>query len=506
MDHAHLILGSPGCGKTTRLLREVDAALHSGIKPSEIAFVSFTKKAANEAAQRACETFALQRADLPYFRTLHSCAYRALGLAKTDVLNDYRDISEALGLSFTASPDQVTFLPSGTGHLQEIPFLEALARNRCISLEEQWHDWQEINPESFIDWNILALYQRTLHEYKQDMGLHDYTDILQGFVKQRLILPVKLLIVDEAQDLSRLQWQLIRIAARDVERILIAGDDDQCIYQWAGADIETFLKLKGTREVLQQSHRLPKAVYDKAQDIVSRIRQRYTKKWNPRNEAGEYLECGSVESVPINADETYMFLARNHFYTNEIKAFLREAGYFYATVGHETSVRPEYLSAIRGWEALRKGTALLAAHVGAIYDLIKVGQGIERGSRLRLLRAPQNEPLTIKNLIDDFGLTATGIWHDALTLMPVEDREYIISCLRNGEHLNRPPRIYVGTIHSVKGGEADNVVIVPDLSRLTWKGYNLNEDAENRVLYVGVTRARRRLITLLPRTPRYYFI
>ena len=71
------IFGPPGTGKTTTLLNLVDKELEQGTPSSEIAFLAFTRKAAREAKERACRRFGLDaKQDLPYFRTLHSFAFR----------------------------------------------------------------------------------------------------------------------------------------------------------------------------------------------------------------------------------------------------------------------------------------------------------------------------------------------------------------------------------------------------------------------------------------------
>ena len=65
------IFGPPGTGKTTTLLNMVDEALEAGTHPHQIAFLAFTRKAANEARDRAAERFGLDAInDLIYFRTL----------------------------------------------------------------------------------------------------------------------------------------------------------------------------------------------------------------------------------------------------------------------------------------------------------------------------------------------------------------------------------------------------------------------------------------------------
>lgn len=506
MRPVHLILGAPGCGKTTTLLNLVDDALQSGILPHEIGFISFTRKAANEAADRACKKFGFNRKQLPYFRTLHSSAFRGLGMTRNDVLTDYSEIADAVGIPLNVKTDSATFLPSGTGKYQEIPFLEALARNRCITLEEQWHDWQEINPGDFIDWHIMHLYERTLRGYKHDMGLLDYTDILNQFIKQKMTLPVKLLIIDEAQDLSRLQWEMVACASQGVQRVVVAGDDDQSIFEWAGADIRTFLHLKGTQEILKKSHRLPERIFEVAQEVAGRIRNRYPKTWYPRAEKGDVTHINELDQLYIKPHETYMFLARNHYLLGNVVEYIRSAGYFYSLPHKEHSVKNEYLTAIRYWEKLRNNELINVEAVQLVYDYMLPMHGISADARASLKILPDDTELSMNELLGKHGLRTQSIWHEALTGIPAEEREYILLCLRNGEKLSREPRIYIGTIHSVKGGEAENVVFIPDLSRLSWKTYQNNEDAENRVLYVGITRARKHLTILFPQTSRYYFI
>ena len=70
---------------------------------------------------------------------------------------------------------------------------------------------------------------------------------------------------------------------------------------------------------------------------------------------------------------------------------------------------------------------------------------------------------------------------------------------RNGEELNKDPRVMLSTIHSVKGGEEDNVVVLPDLTNNTQKSYDRNPDDENRLFYVGCTRTKENLHIIRPK-------
>jgi superfamily I DNA/RNA helicase len=69
----------------------------------------------------------------------------------------------------------------------------------------------------------------------------------------------------------------------------------------------------------------------------------------------------------------------------------------------------------------------------------------------------------------------------------------------NGEELNKPPRITLSTIHGVKGGEQDNVVLLTDLSNNTQRNYEKNPDDENRLFYVGATRTKDHLHIIRPK-------
>ena len=94
-------------------------------------------------------------------------------------------------------------------------------------------------------------------------------------------------------------------------------------------------------------------------------------------------------------------------------------------------------------------------------------------------------------------------WHQALDKVDVESQNYILNALKRGDNVKKP-RIKISTIHSMKGGECDNVLVVPDLSPAAYKTYYNNPDLEHRVFYVAVTRAKQALHLLQPQTERYY--
>ena len=135
-SHTQIILGPPGTGKTSTLLGLIEDELEKGTAPDRIGFFTFTKKAVNEGKERAVDRFDLSNRDLPFFRTLHSLAFRQLGLTRESVMGrgDILDLNEKLNLRLsgrTTSDDGHLF---GMTHDDRLAFIENLARMRSIPL------------------------------------------------------------------------------------------------------------------------------------------------------------------------------------------------------------------------------------------------------------------------------------------------------------------------------------------------------------------------------------
>lgn len=493
-----LILGGPGCGKTTRLLGIMEEEIARGVKPERLAFVSFTKKAVTEATERACAKFNLTPGDLPYFRTIHSLAYRLLGVMRSEIMQHkhWAELGAALGYTFSrhATTDD-GMAPTGRERGDLLRFIDQLARARCVSPEQQLYDSrEEVSPHEF------ERYRATLMNYKKDTGVMDFTDLLERYISEGQAAKVDVVIIDEAQDLSRVQWRLIKRAFAGVKGMYIGGDDDQAIFRWSGADIDTFLSLKGEREVLAKTHRLPRHLYGYSQILVSRLSQRYEKQAEPRNEQGALNRIAVFEQAPVHesGSGSWMMLTRNSYYLAPIKEWLHAEGLPYATHSG-SSVDPAHLRAIIAWERLRRGEAVPAAGIREVYDWMPV----QRGHKT-LPGIDGDLLLTLADLRTKHGCETDAPWHDALNKIPLRDRTYYRAIKRRGESLARAPRIYIGTIHSVKGGEADNVVLIPNLTQRTWDDFSRTPDDEHRTFYVGATRARQSLYITEATTPRSY--
>lgn len=484
-----LILGPPGTGKTTYLMNTLEEEMRRGVDPNRIAFLSFTKKAANEAAERAMDRFGFSRNDLPHFRTIHSMAFQQLGLKRDEMMAPahYRELGKILSLQFNLGRSMEDGVPDEHHTGDRFVHLENFARARCMKPEDAW---RSLSGDEEIDWHGYKQYRETLRIYKKEKGIWDFSDILEEFHRAKIMLDVDVAIIDEAQDLSTLQWKSCGSVIFPAKRTYIAGDDDQAIYNWSGADVGMFMTLGGDKEVLQKSHRLTRSAHRLANTISHQIVNRFAKDWHSRDEEGEVNWHNYLESVDLS-EGSWLLLARNTHLLSGLTALVREQGFTYTYRG-ESVVKKAHIRAIQAWEALRKGKSIPIAEARSMTSFIR--------------RCPVNLDKVTKKEISmaDLDLKAHPIWHQMLTGIPESEREYYIALLRRGESLTKAPRIQVNTIHGVKGGEADNVLLITDMANRSFNEYQRQGDNEHRVMYVGVTRAKKRLHLISPMTNKFY--
>ena len=493
--------GPPGTGKTTTLLNQVDELLAGGMSPNEIGYFAFTRKAAHEARDRAVARFNLDpEKDFMYFRTMHSLAFKVLGMNGSEVLGDkeLKAFGKETGVDLTSS---------GVEHIADDgfkvtksnnPILRAfdLARNTLLGPSYAYND-MELHIPFYEFEHLYKEYER----FKEINGLKDFTDMMVELANKPGNIPaLKVVFLDEAQDLTPLQWQVAHHLSDRSDRMFVAGDDDQGIYRWAGADINHFVGLDGGSEVLSQSYRVPRSIHRIADSVVQRIRHRQKKVWSPRQEEGS-VERTYDESTVQFGDGEWLVLAQANYMMDDLAGRLSSSGHYFERKG-SPSLKKSVRNAIGSWNYLQEGAGHEVSMKEAVnlYDHISSGAGrLKRGAKKMLGGADEQDLFSLSVLRQHFGLETPDVtWDMALDRMADEDRAYASALINRGVNIFQKPKIKLSTIHGAKGGEADNVLLFTDLSGKALKDMEENPDDAHRVLYVGITRAKKNLVLKMP--------
>lgn len=495
MGSSTLIFGPPGCGKTHTLIESVKQALAEGTSPDRIAFVSFTKKAVREATDRACAAFNLTEKDLPYFRTLHSMAFRGLGLQSSDMLgrDDWRILGNQLGLIFDGvsgvSPDDGMIMPLPIGKGDTYLQLMTRARYKMISFEKEYNQ----HGDRDMYFPLLEKIEKIVSTYKQENTKYDFVDLIELYIQSVMPPSLDLLIVDEAQDLTPLQWEMVKTISSNAKKVLYAGDDDQAIHRWTGVDVRLFLGCSDQKEILTQSYRLPVSVHRLSQHLVHRIDERQEKEFKPTEDRGSVNFHRQIRELDFSTG-SWTLMARTNAMVREWGELLQSEGLLYSIKGR-SSISQSTAEVITSWKKLQRGEHLPLASVVKLYENVpKMGdfKVVKRGSSNLLQAVDPESLLSYEDLKEKYGMAAPKD-RDAMDVarLGTHDKLYFEAIERRGEDILDEPRIKLSTFHAMKGGEDDNCVV--SLSSTRACAENRNQDDEHRAFYVGVTRAKKNL-------------
>lgn len=502
----HKFSGPPGTGKSTTLLNVVESLLSSGVDPEHIVYTTFTRAGAYEARDRACARFKLPPSRLPYFKTLHALCHGLMPSRTVMRPGDWCVVAKKLGIFFSVRvTSEDISIPLGYTRGDSLLSLWSLMRVTRRPLDEILRNQENFLLNSpYVTKDELLHFIETVNGYKSAMGMIDFTDMLENWLNHGADMNCDYVIVDEAQDLSALQWGVVNKLCAQARKIWVAGDDDQCIHEWNGASPQHFIDLVPAHyEVLPQSYRIPSSVHALAETVIKRVSVRLPKEYKPREEPGAVTRISDLSQ--LNMDQgTWFMLARNNVHLADYAKFCRDRGYLY----NRTTTKDSYtlhVNAIHCWKRLVAGETLRLDEILLLYSFLPQKTGVARGAKILLSEAPKDLVADYDDLKEEFGLVAPkeSLWHEIMALMLPDDREYMKSAERRDPTLG-PVRILIASIHAVKGAEADHVVLRADMQMPTYLGYLKNADNEHRVFYVGVTRAKQTLYLLPAKSERAY--
>lgn len=474
------IFGPPGTGKTHTLIGRVEKHLQSGADPERVVFVSYTRRAVLEARTRLVKTM---DHSFPGARTLHSMAYKLLSLGHSDVMQAHHleDFSEMTGNELHWG---ITDSPVWEGSMGDRALaLWELGRARDLSLEDIYH---RVGPED-LPWEFVSSFIAQYEDFKRLRRTVDFADMIR--MVPETPYPADAVFVDEAQDLTTSQWKMLERTLGHVPYWCVAGDDDQSIYRWSGADPQRLLQWKGRKEVLPLSHRLPERVKRVADSVLQLMHNRVDKTYAANRPGGRVQWVQDVGQIDLS-EGSWLLLARSRYQLREWRQLARQQGVVYTLSNGDWS-----------WK-------LPAVRAAVVYERLRKGQSCDRQDATNLLQFLDHpvklQPIQVKFQWADFSFGSKDhTWMEELNL-PLADAEYVRALRRRGESLNQPGRVRISTVHGVKGAEADHVALITDLSERVSLGAQMDPDAELRVQYVAVTRSKKSLFLVEPSTPRHW--
>jgi superfamily I DNA/RNA helicase len=110
-----------------------------------------------------------------------------------------------------------------------------------------------------------------------------------------------------------------------------------------------------------------------------------------------------------------------------------------------------------------------------------------------------DDKYTLQECEKNHGLFTNNVWYEAFEGLDPITENYIRNMRANGETLNKNPRISMSTIHGEKGGEADKVLLLQDITNAALETFSHDPDELHRLFYTGATRAKRELHVLDPK-------
>ena len=564
------LFGGPGSGKTTALLDRVEELIEDGVDVRDVLVVSYTRAAAAEIRERLAERLdESPRALRGNVSTMHAKAYDLLNLSRGDVVSesDKEEFCDDYGLEFEDEYEgsRRRSARSTTLGNKVIATSQWLQRTRrdvsdWYDVPFKWND-DEVRLPPDIDENAQTGNKytptwptdddrldipeaiRAWRRWKGDNGLVGFADMLER-VKQRSLLPsVDYLVIDEFQDITTLQYDVYTEWRPRMDRVLIAGDDDQVVYAWQGADPDLLLdEVVDEDVVLPNSYRLPSRILNVVNREVSHIEKRQEKDLEPRKEGGsvEAVQRPSMldlvrnvrSTVEADEDGTVMVLFRARYQMFQfIDEFIDEGIPFQCLTDQRmwTDRLTQYVGAIESLHEDEPVTGLQARRLADMLADSAFGTG-ERDDFFETLDDREEETgvddianMEIEpDLVREHAPFVPDPRSAADMLRKVTNfQERSVEAYFRGEYggMDRD-RVRLGTIHSAKGREADHVFVATDLTEKVVEQIAATVDQqdrevpgveeftkhtdpvptltdnERRVFYVGMSRARERLVLL----------
>ena len=305
VDGPLLILAGAGSGKTATMTHRIAYLIEQGVSPYQILAVTFTNKAAGEMRERVEKL--VGRCPGMWIMTFHAMSLRIL-----------REHCERIGYQHNFvvydTVDQKTLIKTIMKEQNIDAKLYPQAYLSAAISKQKEHDvspreYLETEADNFRSKVIGSVYRAYQEQLKRNNAM-DFDDLLVNALHVLRDNPdilaeyqhrFRYILVDEYQDTNHIQYEIIRLLAKARQNLCVVGDDDQCIYQWRGADISNILNFEKdfpqARVIkLEQNYRSYGNILAAAHSVIRNNRGRKAKKLWTDKEAGDkivYRRCDS---------------------------------------------------------------------------------------------------------------------------------------------------------------------------------------------------------------------
>ena len=554
------ILGGPGCGKTTRLLEVLKTYFDNGLTPDQVLMVGFANATVDNLREICEKKMNYSSIQTDSIKTIHKYCLNHLDDYKILSVADKEEFKKKLKTDsdnwikintpeYDEEDQQETFATWNgieDGKVGAILNIVSLARHNELKdwdkgLDQLMNHYDTCRAGG-IEFKIQrdeVQYVYTQYEnFKKQNNLIDFEDMLHKALHPDIIFDhYKLLIVDECQDLSKLEWKVIAKLSKNSEDLYLAGDDDQAIFGWKGSDVSIFQKWPvRRREILPYTYRLPRKIYNLAQSLSGQILKRMGNTYKvKKDEEGVLEHIGQLEEVEdkIKVGANMIMCARSWNKCHHFVRYLKDRGLVWQEKTTEQegrkftpSVSRSVKDIISNWNKLQKGEGIKGTEVMKLIkefkeDLVLYGKKTAlTNTNLCPPEFLDKEKLFTFSMLKENYFVLADIkksWFDIFNFKSkrvitskrpnalYEDRDDYNNYLKRAYQLDptfEKTDILVSTIHGVKGMERDIVIMS---AVWTWPSYKnfkqgtpLEQDEEVRVAYVGVSRAKHELYLFEP--------
>lgn len=505
----HRIIGLPGTGKTTTLLKEIDNLIQQDINVGDISFTTFSKKMASKNVTAIMKRYELEYKDLNNVGTIHGLCRRLLNVDIEERLLKPKDIklfAKAFGIEtkghtpYINDPADLLTVDSGMFLLS----VDAWLRNTLKSFDDidDYPGYDKLMDEFDID--IVPDFMDAYFHFKRDNGKIDFTDLLEFVCEDGYCMGTTAFFTDEAQDLNPLLNKTCNVLKEDAEYVFIAGDPFQSIYSFMGSDPCFLMNAKvDKKEVLPVTHRYGQSVIDFSTHILQAGGHNNIPELTPKRQSNvismdvdEYLEFG----IPHITENTF-HLVRCQYHAYPVAKRLIECGTpFIGLFGWaEADISifnglVEYCN--EGRIQSRYLRELIRIHPSNFFsmDKTKLIKKIANGKKHSYSTA---DIMNLSSPLSTFtGSNFIASLKDPLKYADVPDIKFdrITNCLKyfNTELNKKSITTRLMTIHGSKGMQADNVFVWDGTNRTITNTIDepLGLLDESRVWYVAATRCR----------------